>query len=82
MISVIINDGEPSAIQLDTELTLNSVRQELSKSLQIYQNMFFVSPKGKIKDESKTVLKDALKGDSLIIQSSIDHFDKDELINI
>src|SRR5437016_4616973 len=85
-ISVRINNGEDLARKLDTESTLECIREQLSnpnENLCIYDNMLFVGPHGVIEriDEPKTSLKEALIGENLLkIKKRLDYLDGREVI--
>lgn len=88
-ISVIINEDPPLARQLNTESTLEYIREQLSnpdEKLCIYDNMSFIGPKGEIEriNESRKSLKETLtgeKGEILKIKKSLDCLDEREVID-
>lgn len=88
-ISVIINEGPPLARQLNTESTLEYIREQLTnpdEKLCIYDNMSFIGPNGEIEriDESKKSLKETLtgeKGEILKIKKPLNYLDEREVID-
>ncbi|PKY40971.1 hypothetical protein RhiirA4_539246 [Rhizophagus irregularis] len=88
-ISVIINEDPPLARQLNTESTLEYIREQLSnpdEKLCIYDNMSFIGPNGEIEriNESRKRLKETLtgeKGEILKIKKSLDCLDEREVID-
>ncbi|CAI2178945.1 13046_t:CDS:2 [Funneliformis geosporum] len=89
-ISVKINEGPSLALELDTNLTLEHIRNHFSnpdEELCIYDNMSFNGPKGKItqNDESRKRLGDILIKEGsleiLKILKPLDYPDEREVIN-
>lgn len=86
IISIVINDdeGNPRAIKLNTNMTLDSVRKQLKNDINMYDNMLFIGPQGVIINEPIIQLEDVLTGESQTILKikKPKEFDRKELIDI